>query len=205
MRESVGLFGGSFNPIHIGHLIIARAVAERLSLSRTVLIPSANPPHKQNHDLVDSADRLEMVRLAIADEPGFELSDIELRRSGPSYTILTVQEYRQMLGRNVDLCWVIGGDTLTELHVWHRVGELADLCRIVTAVRPGFEKPDLSELEKVLSSKIVRQICDNILPTPTIDISATDIRRRVGTGESVRYLVPDAVLEYIEQRGLYRH
>ena len=110
-----------------------------------------------------------------------------------------------MLGADVDLCWLIGGDTLTELHIWHRVRELADLCRIVTAVRPGFESPDLSELNKVLSPTQVQQVCDNMLSTPKIDISATDIRQRVRAGLSIRYLVPDLVCEYIEQRGLYRN
>ena len=101
MSESVALFGGTFNPIHHGHLIVARSVAEHLNLSRVILIPSANPPHKRGHDLADASDRLAMVERAIADEPGFEASDVEIQRSGPSFTILTIEAYREMLGLDV--------------------------------------------------------------------------------------------------------
>jgi len=203
-QGGVGLYGGSFNPIHHGHLIIARAVAERLGLSRVVFIPSANPPHKSTEGLADATDRLAMARLAIGDEPGFEVSDIEIRRTGPSYTILTVEDFARQVGDGVPLCWMIGGDTLPELHTWHRAGELVDLCRIVTAGRPGFEMADLSVLEPILSVEQIQRLRADILDTPRIDISATDIRRRVAEGHSIRYLVPDPVRAYIDEHGLYR-
>ena len=205
-NSGIVLVGGSFNPIHHGHLIVAGAVAEQLRLSRVVFIPSANPPHKQGHDLADAADRLAMARLAVGDEPDLDVSDVEIRRGGPSYTILTVEAYRQTLvvpGQT--LYWLIGSDTLPELHTWHRARELVSMCRIVTAVREGFESPDLSVLEPTLSPGQVRQLQADILPTPRIDISATAVRHRVAQGRSIRYLVPDAVCEYIERRGLYRH
>ena len=198
------LFGGSFNPIHHGHLIIARAVAERLGAGRLVLVPSAAPPHKHGEDLADVHDRLAMARRAVAGDPAFEVSDAEVRRSGPSYTYLTVEEFRRSLGADVPLYWLIGADTLPELHTWYRVRELTDLCRIVTAVRPGYEHPDLSPLAHVFSKDCVRQLAEAVLPTPRIDISATDIRQRVRSGQSIRYLVPEPVREYIEQHGLYR-
>ncbi len=201
--DSIALFGGTFNPIHNGHLIIARSIAELLGLSRVVLIPSANPPHRNDDDLADAADRLEMVRLAIAGEPDFEASDFEIRRSGPSYTILTVEGHRESLGPDLPIHWIIGGDTLCELHTWYRVSELVDMCRIVTAARPGFESPDLSPLATALSAPQIQRLRDGILPTPRIDISATDIRRRVRAARSIRYLVPDAVRKYIADRGLY--
>ncbi|HOW70996.1 MAG TPA: nicotinate-nucleotide adenylyltransferase [Phycisphaerae bacterium] len=204
MAGGVALFGGSFNPIHHGHLIIARAVAERLDLVRLVLIPSANPPHKVGQDLADAADRLAMVRLAIADEPFFEVSDTEIRRRGTSYTILTLEEYRSRLAPGEDLYWIIGGDTISELHTWYRARELVDLCRIVTAVRPGFETPDLSVLQPTLSAAQVERLRRGILETPRVDISATDVRRRVAEGLSIRFLVPEAVREYIERKELYR-
>ena len=200
----IALFGGSFNPIHNGHLIVARAVAERLRLSRVVFIPSSpSPPHKANAELADAADRLEMVRLAIAGESGFEVSDLEVRQGGVSYTIRTVESFRQAAADQT-LHWIIGGDTLPELHTWYRVRELVERCRIVTAVRPGFEVPDLSAIQRVLSPEQVQRLMADVLPTPRIDISATDIRRRVAEGRSIRYLVPEAVRQYIEQRGLYR-
>jgi len=199
----IGLFGGSFNPIHNGHLIAARSVAEHLGLERVVVIPSANPPHKRDAELADAADRLAMARLAVAGEAGFEVSDVEVKRHGPSYTILTVQAYRESLGPEVPLYWIIGGDTLAELHTWYQVSELVELCRIVTAVRPGFESLDVSGLTRSLSVPQIDRLRDGMLATPRIDISATDIRRRVREGRSIRYLVPDGVSEYIRTHQLY--
>lgn len=204
MNAGTALFGGSFNPIHHGHLIVARAVAERLGVARIVLVPSAQPPHKRGGELAPAEDRLQMARLAVEGEQRLEVSDVEVRRRGPSYTFLTVEEYRQSLGPDVPLFWVIGGDTLPELHTWYRIRELVDICQVVTAVRPGYEDPDLSALARVLSEEQIRRLCVAILPTPRIDISATDIRRRVREGRSIRYLVPEPVRAYVDHRGLYR-
>ena len=204
MASGIALFGGSFNPVHHGHLIIARAVAEELNIARLVFVPSANPPHKRGHQLADAADRLEMVRLAVTDEPLFEVSDIEIRRRGPSYTILTVEEYRAQLTQGEALYWIIGGDTISELHTWYRARELVDLCRIVTAVRPGFETPDLSVLQPTLTAEQVERLRQGILKTPRIDISATEVRQRVAAGQSIRFLVPEPVREYVEGRRLYQ-
>jgi len=204
MAGRIGLFGGTFDPIHIGHLISARAVAERLGLDQLILIPSAKPPHKHAEVVAEATDRLEMVRLAIADEQAFELSDCEIRRAGPSYTIETVQQFRDRFGTEVELYWIIGADSLAELSVWHRIAEVAELCQIVTARRCGFESPDLSPLTDLLGPQQIKRLEAGLLSTPLIDISATQIRRRVGKRLSIRWLVPPAVAEYIAQRGLYR-
>ncbi len=196
------LFGGSFNPIHNGHLIVGRAAAELLSATRLIFIPSPNPPHKAGLPLADANDRLEMVRLAIAGEAIFDCSGIEIERSGPSYTVLTIEQARGLYP-GCELVWLIGADSLAELHAWHRVEELVDLCRIVTVVRPGFEKPDLSGLARVLRPEQLRRLVAYTLATPSIDISATEVRRRVAEGRSIRYLVPEPVGEYISRRGLY--
>ncbi len=198
------LYGGSFNPIHNGHLIIARRASEQLSVARTILIPSAAPPHKAGTGLADAEQRLEMVRLAVADEPGFEVSDIEVRRTGPSYTILTLEDYRRRLGSSMPLYWLIGGDTLPELHTWYRVAELVDLCRIVTAVRPGFEVPDVSSLLPILTPAQIQRLRDGILSTPLVDISATQVRQRIREGLPIEHLVPAAVARYIDSHRLYR-
>jgi nicotinate-nucleotide adenylyltransferase len=145
-----------------------------------------------------------MVRLAVEGEPGLEVSDIELLRSGPSYTFLTVEEFRRSTGPGVPLYWIVGGDTLPELYTWYRIRELVDLCQIVTAVRPGYDAPDLSPLARVLSPGQIAGLRESILPTPRIDISATEIRRRVREGRSIRYLVPEPVREHIEAQRLYR-
>jgi nicotinate-nucleotide adenylyltransferase len=202
--QGVVLFGGSFNPIHFGHLIVARSVLEHLGLDRIVLIPSAKPPHKRAVHLAEARHRLEMARLAVGDDDAFEVCDMEIRRTGPSYTVDTLEAYRESMGPDATLYWVIGGDSLPELHSWYRVSDLVDLATIVTAVRPGFESPDLSQLQACLSLAQVERLRDNILPTPRIDISATDIRRRITAGRPIRYLVPEAVRSYIATHGLYR-
>lgn len=203
MSELIALFGGSFNPIHNGHLIAARSVAEQIGAARLIFIPSANPPHKTNADLADATDRLEMVRLAVAGEPGWEAGDCELRRSGPSYTIDTIRHFRRQLGDSADICWIIGADSLPELVSWYRVEELVERCRIVTAARPGWERPDLGVLRARLTAAQVERLASDVLDTPRIDIAATDIRRRVREGRSIRYLVPDAVAEYVRAHRLY--
>ena len=206
----IGLFGGSFNPIHSGHLIISRTVAERIELDRVVLLPSKCPPHKQSADLIDAAHCIEMIKIAIQGEPLFECSDVDVAREGPTFTIDTVSAFLQelgpdpKLGPDVELSWIIGGDSLAELATWHRVAELVDTCRIVTALRPGFDRIDFGPLAKLLSVDRIARLKADIVRTPLIDISATNIRDRIARGRSIRYLVPDTVGEYIEQHGLYR-
>ncbi len=204
MAEHVGLYGGSFNPIHCGHLIIARSVAEKLNLQRVIFLPSATPPHKEGEPLVEPRDRAEMVRLAIAGEKLFGFSDYDLIRDGPSYTIDTIAHFKKDLGDDAQLFWIIGADWLTELGTWRRAGELVDACTFVTAARPGWERPDLSTLGTVLSVAQIARLREHILATPRIDISATDIRDRVTARKSIRYLVPESVRLYIEMFNLYR-
>jgi nicotinate-nucleotide adenylyltransferase len=200
----VCLYGGSFNPIHCGHLIVARAVAEHLALQRVVLLPSLQPPHKGDRQLAGAAHRAEMVRLAISGEPLFELSDFDLARPGPSYTIETVQHFRAALGAGTELFWLIGGDSLNDLITWHRAGELVDACRIVTAHRPGWDAVNWQALRSVLTDAQVDRLQNDVVPAPRIEISSTEIRRRIGEGRSIRYLVPDPVLEYIHRTGVYQ-
>lgn len=204
MSQRVGLYGGTFDPIHVGHLIVARAVRERLELERVILIPSARPPHKPAVTLADAPHRLAMARLAVAHEPGLAVSDCELRRSGPSYTIDTVAEFRQSLGPDAEIVWIIGADTLGELASWHRVGELVDACRFVIAVRPGWETRDTSSLRGPLSDEQIDRLEASVIETPRIDVSATDVRQRIARGRSIRWLVPDSVRAYIAQHILYQ-
>lgn len=202
--SGVLLFGGSFNPIHIGHLIVARSAAEQLGITRIILIPSAQPPHKHAHKLAPAGHRLEMAGLAVEEDPLFEVSDVELQRSGPSYTMLTIEAFREELGPDVELHWLIGADSLPELWSWYRVDELVDACRIVIAVRPGYEEPDLTPLTAKLSAVQIERLREAVLPTPLIDISATNIRSRVAESLPIRHLVPESVRRYIEQQQLYR-
>lgn len=196
------LFGGSFDPIHHGHLITARAAAELLSQDTVVLIPSAIPPHRTPKDLAPPGDRLEMCRRAVAGDPLFEVDDWELRQPGPSYTLHTVRAFRERRpGPRPH--WLIGQDTLGDLQWWHRVEELVDECRIVTTARPGFQQPDLSGLAARISAERLAEIRANILETPQVQISSRELRSRRQRGLSIRYFTPESVIEYIEARGLY--
>jgi nicotinate-nucleotide adenylyltransferase len=201
--NQVLLFGGSFDPIHHGHLIVARFVAEHLGVARVILIPSLSPPHKQHRRLTPAAERLAMCRLAVAAEPLFEVSDWEIGRSGPNYTLDTVTHFREMLEPEDELCWLIGMDSLLELETWYRAAELVDLCTIVTTVRPGSAPPDAATLARRFSPPQIDRLLKNIVAGPRIDIAGTEIRARVRAGESIGFLVPDAVCRYITQHRLY--
>ena len=203
MARRIGLFGGSFNPIHCGHLIVARAVAETLRLESVLLLPSARPPHKPGLSADDAAHAAEMVKLAIAHERLFEFSGFDLTRPGPTYTIDTVDHFAREFGPDAELFWIIGADSLRDLPTWHRVSELADACTIVTAARAGTPAPDLSALRGILNPEQLEKLRGGVLSTPRIDISSSDIRRRAQQGLSTRYLVPDAVGTYIESNRLY--
>lgn len=201
--KRIGLYGGTFDPIHLGHLIVARSVLEQLPLDEVVFIPSANPPHKDHARLTDFAHRAEMVRLAIAGEPGFSLDDCENKRAGPSYTLDTVTEFQQRYGNAAEIHWIIGADSLPELVGWHRIRDLVDACQILTVSRPGWDKPDLRPLEKPLGSERLAKLRRGVTETPRIDICSTDIRARVGAGLSIRFLVAESVRDYIESKGLF--
>lgn len=202
MGMRVALYGGSFNPIHHGHLIAARAVVEQRHLTRVIFLPSQRPPHKRPEGLIAAEHRAAMVRLAIAGEKGLEFSDFDLNRPGPSYTIDTVLHFRALLAPGSELFWIIGGDSLFELTTWKRLPELVDACQILTARRAGSVDVDWSIFGGILTAQQVRRLQDGVVPTPIIDISSTDVRNRLRDGLSVRYLVPDSVSEYLSVHRL---
>ena len=216
MPERIVLFGGTFNPIHFGHLIVARAVAEHLHFEKVTFVPAAQPPHKGAGGHIEglsgavpgvaAAERLEMVRRAIAGDPLFDVTDIELRRPTPSYTFETLMAIRTEQGLDVELVWIIGADMLGELHTWHRAEEVVDMARIVTAARPPWSERSAGALERLrvrFDAGQIARLAEGIVPTPLIDISSSQIRRRVRSGKSIRYLVPESVREHIMDKGLY--
>lgn len=194
-------FGGSFNPIHNGHLLCAQSVASCAGYDQVLLIPNAHPPHKPDTpDLAPASDRLAMCHLAAAfmrrDGVTFDVSNIETRRGGPSYTIDTAQEL-QAAGFALPIYWLIGADMLMYLPKWHRVEDLLTMVHFVIMARPGWTI-DFSKLPKTF-----QHLQGQIVPAPTVDISATDIRRRVKVGEPIHDLVPPRVAEYIATHRLY--
>lgn len=190
-------FGGSFNPIHVGHLMVARAVAEARGFSKIVLVPSAQPPHKPNPaDLAGSQDRLHMCQIVTASDPLFEVSDVEILRTGPSYTLDTATQLKQQGWDNI--FWLIGADMLQLLPKWHRPSDLMREVTFVIAKRPGYE---IDWASIPAEFQILRQ---NVTPAPLIEISASQIRQRVKTGHSIRYMVPPEVERYIFDQNLYQ-
>ena len=201
--NAILLFGGTFDPIHNGHLIVARAVAEQLAVEKVVLIPSAVPPHKMDQQISPAADRLQMTQLAVSEDYLFEVSDCELHRTGPSYTLETVLHFRQLCGPAAQLFWLIGADTISDLPGWHKIANLLEHCTIVTAARCGCEMNNWHLLSDKLSSHQIQQLKKHVLQTPLIEISATEIRRRVMQNQSIQNLVPPMVNDYIVSSDLY--
>lgn len=216
----IGLFGGTFNPIHNGHLTIARQSREALGLDRILFIPTGNPPHKAETDLAPAKDRYEMVRLAIASEPAFAVSDVEMRRPGKSYSIDTVRALRQEHGPDVPLSFLIGLDAFLDIPTWREPDALLQLCSFIVISRPGMSFQSLSRLALLppLSQPSLADIDAGritrldiaagrqyvtCLRLPPCDISASDIRAKVRQGFSLANLLPPSVQSYILHHHLY--
>ncbi len=211
MRTAI--FGGSFNPIHYGHLLLADEVLEALGVDRLLFVPAAAPPHKLGRRLAPAADRYAMVALAVAGHPGFAVSDIELRRAGPSYTVDTLEALRATAD---ELSLVIGSETFLDLLSWREPRRIAELARLVVIPRTG----SAFDVESAAALKVLREIgldgfarverppCPDrrvlIVHATSLPISASDLRRRFCDGRSVAYRMPDAVVEYVHAHALYR-
>jgi nicotinate-nucleotide adenylyltransferase len=197
----LGLLGGTFDPIHLGHLLMAETALDGLGLSQVLFVPAGDPPHKQDLAKTPARHRVAMVERAIAGHPCFALSRVDLERPGPHFTTDTVRLIRRQYQLSAEACFlIVGGDSLVELPTWHSAPELVTLCRLAVAHRPGY-RPDLAELEAVISALSARL---DWVEMPLIGVSASDIRARVRAGRSIRYQVAEPVREYIEQNQLYR-
>jgi len=187
--RSIGLLGGSFDPVHHGHLIAGRVAAESLGLDELRFVPAREQPFKLGRHVAPPADRVAMLELAIAGTPGFTIERIELERPGPSYTVDTLLALRAR-EPEARLTLLLGADAAAELDAWHRAAELPRLARIAMFTRPGTPVP-------------VSPLIAAAVTVPAVEISATEIRRRVRTGRPIRYWVPDAVAEYVARHRLY--
>jgi nicotinate-nucleotide adenylyltransferase len=196
--------GGTFDPIHIGHLVAAEEAHCQFQLDKVIFIPSARPHHKTDASHSPAGDRLRMVELAIEKNPYLEVSDMELTREGLSYTIDTLRELHVIYGAGAELFFITGADSMIEIMTWKKPAELLDEARFIVATRPGYV---LADIERSLPEQTERG--ENPLESvymmeiPGLDISSTDIRSRVASGRPFRYLVPDAVWQYIKAGGLY--
>jgi len=197
---NIGLMGGTFDPVHNGHIAVAEKASARLELDEVIFMPAAQTPLKEENCITAVEHRVEMVRLAIAGHPNFRLSTIEMNRTGPSYTIDTVSELRDLIGEDSEIFFLMGCDSLANFHLWKEPERLIQACRLVAVPRPGCAVPDLDVLEAEvpgLSKNVI------ILDEPNVDISATAIRQRIAQGLSISRLVPEPVEEYIRKHRLY--
>ena len=201
IKRRVGILGGTFDPIHIGHLMLAEAVRDEYDMEQVLFIPAAQPPHKLGRKISPAEDRFMMTVLATCSNPAFEVSDIEMRREGPSYSVDTVRALLRASGGDTEFFFIAGTDIIREIHTWERIEELLTICPFIAASRPGC-RPDVERTCTILGDIGVRQI--HLLNTPELEISSTDIRERVARGDSIRYIVPREVEQYIYKKGLYR-
>ena len=189
MRK-IGLLGGTFDPVHIGHLLMARSALETLGLDRVIFIPSCVPPHKKSPTLFSAEDRLRMVRLATKGNPQFKVSDFEIKKGGKSYSVDTVRHFHKIFSPATKLFFIVGGDAIKQLDTWKDVGELKQLCSFVSVNRPGYPRGET-------------KLQYHAVTMNGIEMSSTEIRKRILQGKSIQYLVPDSVLRYIRQNNLY--
>lgn len=218
----IGLFGGTFNPIHIGHLRAALEVQEGFKLDKCYIIPAAIPPHKDLYGIENPRDRLEMVRLAATNHPDFIVSDVELKRSGPSYTIDTIHHFKSTLPGATSLFLILGYDAFLQMEIWKSYMDLFLLIPFIVMARPGpagsESKKQLKVIETYLQSTISKSYKFNpsqhsfihermkpvyVFDVSLLDISSTKIRDLIKQGRSIQFLVPEKVEDYIKSRGLY--
>jgi len=197
----IGILGGTFDPVHRGHLEIARIAMDEAALERVIFIPAGQPRLKSGDPSASPEQRLEMLRLAVSETPGFDVSDMELRRSGPTLTVETLRELRDELGDGVELCFILGLDALLRFDQWVEPEGVAELARLLAVSRPGysgFDWPGFYARNPYVEGRV------DCLDTTAIDISASELRARIAAGASVSGLLPSAVEQYIRDNGLYR-
>lgn len=189
--KRVGILGGTFNPVHIGHLTIAQMVCQQVGLDRVIFIPSYLPPHKSGRDVISARDRYQMLRLAVKGNPQFRTCDFEIKKKGRSYSIETVKYLKEAYPRGTKFFFIIGSDLLPKLHTWKDINELKKMVTFLSVNRPGFKQK---------KSRIrVRSVT-----VPGLHSSSTFARQRLLAGKTVKYLVPENVLRYIQKKKLYR-
>jgi nicotinate-nucleotide adenylyltransferase len=196
----MGIMGGTFDPIHFGHLLMAEEARQAFALEQVVFVPNGRPAHKKAALVSSPEDRYAMTVLATASNPAFACSRVELDRPGPSYTIDTLRHFRTEHPELDALYFITGADAILEILSWHEAAHLVDEFLFIAVTRPGFI---LERLREIVDSHVLQRV--SFLPMPGLEISSTDIRRRVRAGRSVKYLTPEPVEEYLLKKGLYRN
>ena len=197
----IGILGGTFDPPHVGHVWLATLAADAIGLDRVLFMPASQPPHKGGQLVTKATDRVLMTRLAIAGDDLFELTLIEMERPGPSYTIESVDDLLRSYGTDATLYLLMAADSLAQIETWREPDALLERIEWVVGPRPGNPMPDRAALEERFGANASRI---HLLDGPSLDVSSSEIRRRVAAGHAIRYLVPRGVEELIVERGLYR-
>jgi nicotinate-nucleotide adenylyltransferase len=198
--QSMGIFGGTFDPPHLGHLILAVEARAQLGLERLLWVLTPDPPHKQGQSIAPLEQRLEMVKLAIADDSQFEISSVELNRPGPHYALDTVQI---LAGQNpgMNLVYLMGGDSLRDLPNWYRPADFVSACHLIGVMRRPDDAVELGVLEESLPGLTAKV---RFVDAPLLEIAAREVRSRIADGRPFRYFLPERVYKYIDSHGLYR-
>ncbi|WP_425446598.1 nicotinate-nucleotide adenylyltransferase [Dethiothermospora halolimnae] len=202
-KKKFGIMGGTFDPIHIGHLVIAEQVRDRFNLDKVIFIPSGNPPHKSRKKVTEARHRFQMTLLATISNPYFEVSSIEVDREGLTYTVDTIKKLKEEYNNEAEFYFITGADAILDLATWKSTDELLELCKFVAATRPGFKlskmEKEIADLEKKYSKKIYTIL------VPALKVSSTDIRHRLNENKSVKYLLEEPVESYIIKNKLYNN
>jgi nicotinate-nucleotide adenylyltransferase len=196
----IGVLGGTFDPVHLGHLMMSREAKVSLDLHEVILVPAGQPLLKPTHPITPAEHRLQMLWLAVADKPNYTVSTMELERPGPSYTVDTIAQLREHYGNEDEIFFILGWDSLAQFAAWREPSRIIGMCYLVAIPRQGCPRPDLEVLEESVPNISQRVI---FLEKPLVDISASAVRERAARGMSLRRFVPGAVAEYIKQHKLY--
>ena len=203
--RKIGVMGGTFNPVHNGHLVTAQEALSQFKLDRVIFIPTGNPPHKVEKDIAAAEDRYIMTVIATSSNSNFFVSRMEIDRKEKSYTIDTVRQLRKKHGENSSLYFITGADAILEILTWKNTNEIISLCKFIAATRPGYDMTRIEDFRKKLfSSSEASYKKIYIMEIPALSISSTDIRNRVRSGQPIDYLLPEGVSNYILKHGLYK-
>jgi nicotinate-nucleotide adenylyltransferase len=202
-KRKIALFGGTFDPVHLGHTTVAEDAARRIGAEKIIFIPAKRSPLKGFLPKANDKHRLKMITLAIAEKKTFKVSGCELKKPAPSYTLETVRQFQAEYGGGTLIHWLIGADSIDDLTYWHEIVELIDTCILTTMYRAGSAPPDFTKFAPQWGPQRVEKLQQNIIQTPLIDISSTEIRDRLASGLDVTDMLKPSVAEYILKHGLY--
>jgi len=203
-ERKIALFGGTFDPVHLGHTTVAAAAREHIGAQKVVFVPAKRSPLKDCLPEAGDDDRFAMIALAIAGRANFELSDYELKKAEPSYTLETVRRFQADYGGGAAIYWLAGADVIDELPRWYRITELIDQFNLCMMYRAGCKPPDFARFAALWGPRRVKKLQENIVPTPLVDISSTDIRYGLAAGRDVAHILHPLVSDYIREHNLYQ-